>query len=90
MEPAPPDDRRPRWEQVAEDRRRNGGLGLPAGWSPPRWVFIALTAVLLVNGLRNALASDSSVAKVSYGVLAALVAISLGVSILRGRSGHDS
>jgi hypothetical protein len=39
----------PRWQRAAEDRRQNGGLGLPKSWMPPSWLpTMALTVVLVV------------------------------------------
>ena len=54
----PHDDPKPRWEKAAEERRQNGGLGLPANFTVPRWLPPVLFVFLFINSVKQAFQAD--------------------------------
>ena len=54
------DEDPPRWEKAASERRRDGGLGLPAGFTAPRWLPVVAFAFLLANSVKQAAQADST------------------------------
>lgn len=55
-----PGDGGSRWERAAQDRRENGGLGLPTGFTVPRWLPIVAFTFLLANAVKQAVQADST------------------------------